>query len=80
MLLARVVTDSYIPYVHHYKLQFSAIYVEERLILQTIYVLNKEFLQFLAYNLRFIIMSGFKSRVDYDGACTVLINLGQKLP
>ena len=38
--------------------------------LQTIYVMNKENLQ---KNLQFIIKSGFKSRADYKGACTVYL-------
>ena len=47
---------------------FTAVYIQKRLILQTIYVLNKEILQ---KNSRFIIKSGFKSIAGYDGACTV---------
>ena len=49
---------------------FSAVYNQDRLILETIYVVNKEILQ---KNPRFIIKSGFKSRVDYNGACTVAL-------
>jgi hypothetical protein len=45
----------YIPYTHHYNPWFvyflphffTAVYIVERLVLQTIYVLNREILQFL---------------------------------
>ena len=47
------------------------VYIAERLVLQTIYVLNKEILQFLVYNPWFIIKNGFKSRAGYNGARTV---------
>ena len=47
---------------------FSVVYNQELLILDTIYVVNKDILQ---KNLWFIIKSGFKSRLDYNGACTV---------
>ena len=46
------------------------VYNQEWLILQTIYVLNKEV---LLKNQRFIIKSSFKSRVGCNGACTVLL-------
>ena len=51
---------------------FTAVYIVERLILQTIYVLNKEILQ---KNPWFIIKGGFKSRAGYNGARTVSRNL-----
>ena len=51
---------------------FNAVYNQERLILQTIYVLNKGILQ---KNPRFINKSGFKSRAGYDGAQTVSIKI-----
>ena len=64
-----------IPYAQHYKLRFftlminlqctNAVYNQERLILQTIYVLNKEM---WAKNSQFIIKSSFKSRAGYNGA------------
>ena len=53
------------------------VYIVERLVLQTIYVLNKEILQFLSlksavYNQeRFKFKSGFESRVGYNGTCMV---------
>ena len=43
----------------------TAVYNQEQVILQTIYVLNKEILQ---KNPRFIIKTGFKSRAGYNGA------------
>ena len=48
---------------------FSAVYNQEWLILQTIYVLNNEILQ---KNPRCIIKSGFKSRAGYNGASRIL--------
>ena len=42
--------------------------IKSRLILQTIYSLNKEIFQ---YNLLFIIKSSFRSRAGYNDACTV---------
>jgi hypothetical protein len=48
---------------------FHCGFFQERLILQTIHVLSKEILQI---NMRFTIKSGFNSRVDYNGACTVI--------
>ena len=42
--------------------------LDDPVVLETIYVVNKEILQ---KNPRFIIKSGFKSRVDNNGACTV---------
>jgi hypothetical protein len=47
---------------------FTAVLNQDWLILQTIYVLNKEI---LLKNPRFIIKSGFKSRAGYIGANTV---------
>ena len=44
----------------------TAVYIVERLVLQTIYVLNKEIFQFLGLKIR-----GFKSRAGYNGARTV---------
>ena len=41
------------------------------LVLQTIFVLNKE-------NLFFMIMSGFKSRRGFNGVCTVYVPEGWK--
>ena len=52
---------------------FSAVYNQERLILQTIYVLNKEIFQ---KNLQFIIKSVFKSRVGYNSASMVYYSIG----
>ena len=47
------------------------VYNQEKLLLQTIYVLNKEILQ---KNPRFIIKSGFKSREGYIGARTICVS------
>ena len=51
---------------------FTVVYNQERLILQTIYVLNKEI---LLWNPWFIIKSGFKSRTGFNGTYTVRISL-----
>ena len=53
---------------------FTAVYIVEWLVLQTIYVLNKDILQFLSLNPRFIIERGFKSRTGYNGLHTVYKN------
>jgi hypothetical protein len=47
---------------------FTAVYIQEWLILKTVYVVSMEILQ---QNPWFKIKSGFKSRVGYNGACTV---------
>ena len=49
---------------------FTAVYNQERLILQTTYVLKRGNSKKM---LRFIIKSGFKSRAGYDGVRTVII-------
>ena len=49
----------------------TAVYNQERSMLETIYIVNKEILQ---KNLRPIIKSGFKSRAGNNGACTVTKN------
>ena len=65
-----------ILYTLHYNPQFVyflahfSFYNQDQLILQTIYVPNKDM---SAKNPRFIIRSGFKSRAGYNGACTVYI-------
>ena len=56
--------DGHLP---HFSLRFI-FYNQEWLILETIYVVNKEILQ---KNPWLIIKSGFKSRAGYNGACTV---------
>ena len=50
---------------------FTTIYIVDRLVLQTIYLVKKEILQYLGQNSRFIIKSVSKSRAGYNGACTV---------
>ena len=49
------------------------IYIAERLVLETIYVLNKEILQFLGLKSAVKIKSGFKTRAGYNGTSTVYI-------
>ena len=54
---------------HCWRNDIQRICNQERVILQTIYVINKE----INYqNLRLTIRSGFKSRVGYNGGCTVV--------
>ena len=58
---------------------FTAVYIVERLVLHTVYVLNKKILQLLSlkfavYNLRFIIKSGFKLRAGCNGVHAVYSN------
>ena len=48
---------------------FTVVYIQTQLILQKIYVLNKEILQ---KDLRFIIKSNFKSKAGYSGARMVV--------
>ena len=50
-------------------IQLGGQYNQERLLLETIYVVNKKILH---KNPQYIIKSGVKSRVDYNGACKVL--------
>jgi hypothetical protein len=49
---------------------FTAVYIVEWLVLQTIYVLSMEIISIVVTNmyLRFIIESSFKSRAGYNGA------------
>ena len=47
---------------------FTAVYNQERIILQTSYAVDKEILQ---QNMRFINKTGVKSRAGYNGGCTV---------
>ena len=58
-----------VPYTRQYKprLVYFLSHFSLRLVLQTIYVLNKEI---WAKNPRFIIESGFKSKAGYNGART----------
>ena len=75
------------PWTRHYMLRlvyfspfFTAAFIVEQLVLQTIYGLNKEILQFLSLNPAILIKSGFKSRVCYNGACTVqCLEFGTKI-
>ena len=52
---------------------FTAVYIVERLILQTIFVIQKEILQFLALYPRIYNQERLKSRVGHNGAHTVCI-------
>ena len=52
---------------------FTAVYIVERLLLKSIYILNKEILQFLGLNPRFILESGFKSRAGFNSARAVYV-------
>ena len=60
-----ILTSRVIPFTPF----FTAVYNQERLILEIIYVVNKKVLQ---KNPRFIIKSGFKSRAGYNDACTIV--------
>ena len=65
-----------IPYEHHYKPRlvfflppfFTVVNIVEWLVLQKIYVLNMEILQFLSLKSAIHNQDCFKSKPDYDGA------------
>ena len=50
---------------------FTAVYIVVRLVLQTVYVLNKEILQFLGLKNAVYNQERFKSRAGYNGARTL---------
>ena len=55
---------------------FIAVYKARALILETIYVVEKESLQ---KDLWFLIKNGFKSRTGYNGVCTAVKYLRQSM-